>query len=137
MTDRSRYIPHQQSGESSEHAESNEVTHNFTYWIPSAVWLARAASIGLSGVSLGFVLLLLFTIERGGELTLITRPLSMQLVLALPYLIGLLTLGATAGAVLAWRYRYWSLPVRIHHTLLVLFGLGLSWQLVILGFLPM
>ncbi len=136
MTDRSRHISHQQSGDSTAHNDSNGFTRDFIHRRLSLAWLVRATGIGLSSASLGFVLLVGFIIERGGELTLLTRPLPMQLALALPYLIEVFTLGATAGAVLAWRYRYWSLPARIHHTLLVLLGLGFSWQLVTLGFLP-
>ncbi|WP_222914373.1 hypothetical protein [Natrinema sp. SYSU A 869] len=77
----------------------------------------------------------MFVLDTGGDLTLFTRPLQMQIALALPYLIGVLTLGTTAGALLAWRYRYWSLHARIHQTILALLGLAFSWQLSMLGFL--
>lgn len=105
--------------------------------VTSPSWLARAAGIGLSGVSMGFALLFLFLVARGGELTLITRPLPVQFVLALPYLIVLLTLGTILGAILAWWNHYWSRPARIHQTILTLLGLGFSWQLTTLGFLTL
>ncbi|MFC5136550.1 MULTISPECIES: hypothetical protein [Haloferacaceae] len=130
MTDHSESIHSQQSGHPAEHIESDERTRSLT-------WLARVAGVTLSTVSLGFVLLLLVVIESGGELTLITRPFLMQVVLTLPYLIGFLTVGTTAGAVLAWWHRYWSRRVRIHHTLLAVLGLGFSWQLVRLGFITL
>lgn len=133
MTDQS--ISHQQSGQSTGHTDSDGITRGFTHRRLNPAWLARAAGVGLSGVSIGFVLLVLFIIESSGGLTLITRPLPMQVALALPYLIGILTLGTTAGALLAWWHRYWSLSARIHQTLLALLGLGFCWQLATLGFL--
>ena len=87
-------------------------------------------------LSLVFVFGFLFLLGRYGPLTLVTRPLSKRIVLALPSLIVVFTLGTTVGAVLAWRNRYWSRVVRIHQTLLALFGIGLSWQLAVLGFFP-
>jgi len=59
----------------------------------------------------------------------------MQIALALPYLVAVLTVGTTIGALLAWRYRYWSLPARVHQTILALLGLAFTWQLWTLGFL--
>ena len=130
--------PHtqQQTGPSSEHDAHSRLGHGVKHRLTSLPWLTRAAGIVLSGVSLGFVVLFVFVLETEGDLTLLTRPLSMQVTLSLPFLVAALTLVTTAGSLLAWRYRYWSLPARIHHTLLVLLGLGFSWQLVTLGFLP-
>ncbi|GAB7009579.1 hypothetical protein [Halorubrum trueperi] len=125
-----RYVSHQQPGQPTERDDGALTDRR-----RRLAWLARAAGVGLSGVSIAFVLLVVVVVGSGGELTLITRPLPMQFALALPYLIGILTLGTVAGAVPAWRYRYWSLPARIHHTLLALLGLGFSWQLATLGFL--
>lgn len=113
------------------------ITHGVKRRLTSPSWLARAAGVGLSSVSIGFVVLFVFVLETGSELTLITRPLPMQMALALPYLIGVLTLGTTAGALLAWRYRYWSRTARIHQTILALLGLAFSWQLSTLGFLAL
>lgn len=135
MTDHSKPTASQQSGQPAEHTDSDERTRDLTPQRRRLAWLARTASVGLSAVSLGFFLLLGVLIERGGELTLITRPVPIQFALALPYLVLLFTLGTTAGALLAWWNRYWSRRVRIHQTLLAALGLGFSWQLVRLGFI--
>ncbi|MDS0477195.1 hypothetical protein [Natrinema sp. 1APR25-10V2] len=103
----------------------------------SPAWLARAAGIGLSVVSVGFVLLLPFVIGRYGELSLITRPLPVQITFVLPYVIAALTVATTIGTVLAWWNQYWSLRARLHQTILALLGLGFSWQLATLGFLAL
>ncbi|QCS43613.1 hypothetical protein [Natrinema versiforme] len=133
MTD--QHVSQQRTEQQHEYDERSGFTYGVKRRLTSASWLARAASVGLSSVSIGFVMLFMFVLETGGDLTLFTRPLPMQIALALPYLIGVLTLGTTAGALLAWRYRYWSLPARIHQTVLALLGLAFCWQLSTLGFL--
>jgi hypothetical protein len=133
MTD--QHTSQQRTGPKHEHADRSDYTHGVKRRLTSLSWLARAAGVGLSGVSVGFIVLFVFVLETGGDLTLITRPLPMQIALTLPYLIGILTLGTTAGALLAWRYRYWSLPARIHQTILALLGIAFTWQLSTLGFL--
>ena len=137
MTDHSRSTASQQSGDPTEHTDSDERTRNLTPEERRLTWLARTASVGLSAVSLGFVLLLVVVIERGGELTLITRPVPIRFALVLPYLVLLFTLGTTADALLAWWNRYWSRKVRIHQTLLTVLGFGFSWQLARLGFITL
>ena len=127
----------QQRTEQHESDDRSRFTYGVKRRLTSPSWLARAAGIGLSGVSIGFIALFVFILETGGELTLITRPLPMQIALAFPYLIGALSLGTTAGALLGWRYRYWSLTTRIHQTMLALLGLAFSWQLSTLGFLAL
>lgn len=119
-----------------EHGDTAGIQHEYKRRRISVPWFARAAAIGLSGVSVIFVLLFLFVLRRGGELILLTRPLPMQLALTLPYLIVIFTLGTVLGTVLGWRNQYWTLSVRIHQTVLALLGLGFSWQLAVLGFLP-
>lgn len=133
MTD--QHAPQQRTGQHREHANRNSVTHGFKRRLASASWLARAASVGLSGISVGFVVLFVFVLETGGDVTLFTRPLLMQFALALPYVIVVLTFGTTVGGLLAWRYRYWSLRARIHQTAVALLGLAFCWQLSTLGFL--
>lgn len=135
MTD--QHVSQQRAEQQHEPDDRSGFTHGVKRRLTSPPWLARAAGVGLSSVSIGFVLLFMFVLESGGNLTLFTRPLPMQIALTLPYLIGTLTLGTTAGALLAWRYRYWSLPVRIHQTVLALLGLAFSWQLSTLGFLAL
>lgn len=103
--------------------------------LSSPSWLARAAAVGLSSVSIGFVLIFVLIIEQGGELTLITRPISMQIALGLPYLVAVLTVATACGAVLAWWNRYWSLVARIQQTVLALLGIAFVRQLHALGFL--
>ncbi|OYR58459.1 hypothetical protein [Halorubrum halodurans] len=134
MTDRD--VPQRRAERQHGGDERGGFTHGGRRRSTSASWLARAAGVGLSAVSIGFVLLLVFVLETGGERTLFTRPLPMRIALALPYLVGALTLGTTVGALSAWRYRYWSLVARIHQTVLALLGLVFTWQLSTLGFLP-
>lgn len=111
------------------------IIHSLKRRSTSPAWLARAAGIGLSIVSVGFVLLLLFVIGRSGELSLITRPLPVRIALVLPNAIAVLTVATTVGAVLGWWNRYWSRRARLHQTILALLGLGFTWQLATLGFL--
>lgn len=137
MTDHSNSPSPQQAGQSTEHTDIDERTRTLTPRERCLTWLARAAGVGLCVVSLGFVVLLLVVVEGDGELTLITRPVPMQVALAFPYLIALFTLGTATGAVLAWWNRYWSWRVRLHQSLLTLLGLGFSWQLFRLGFITL
>jgi len=133
MTD--EHVSHRPAGQTDEYDDRSGFAHSLKRRLTSPSWLARAAGAGLSGVSVGFVVLFVFVLGSGGTLTLITRPLPMQAALALPYLVAGLTVGTTVGALLAWRYRYWSLPARVHQTVLALLGLAFSWQLWTLGFL--
>lgn len=103
--------------------------------LTSLPWLARGAGVGLSVVSIGFIVLFVLLLERSGDLVLITRPLPMQVVLGLPSLILVLTFATTVGAVLGWWNRYWSLRIRLHQTLLAVLGIGFTWQLHTLGFI--
>jgi len=130
MTDRRT---RQRTGQRHEVPEG--VVHGVKRRLTSPQWLARAAGVCLSGVSIGFVVLFVFIVETAGDLALITRPLPMRIALALPYLVATLAVGTAAGTLLAWRYRYWTRPVRIHQTVLTLLGLAFSWQLWTLGFL--
>ncbi|QLH81992.1 hypothetical protein [Halosimplex pelagicum] len=135
MTD--QHVSQQRTEQQHEYDDQSGFTHGVKRRLTSASWLARAASVGLSSVSIGFVMLFMFVLETGGDLTLFTRPLPMQIALSLPYLIGVLTFGTTVGALLAWRYRYWSPTTRIHQTVLALLGLVFSWQLSTLGFIAL
>lgn len=135
MTD--PHVPQQQTEDSHERNDQSRSIHAVKRRVANPPWLARTAGVGLSSVSIGFVVLFLLVLESGGEVTLFTRPLAMQVALLLPYFIGILTLGTTVGAVLAWWYQYWSLPVRIHQTVLALLGITFCWQLAVLGFLAL
>ena len=133
MTD--QQTTNQRTEQPYDEKEGRGIIHGLNHHLTSLPWLARAAGVGLSSVSIGFVVLFMFVLESGGDLTLITRPIPMQIALTLPYLIGVLTLGTTVGALLAWRSRYWSLSERIHQTILAILGFLFSWQLSTLGFL--
>jgi len=135
MTD--QHVSQQRTEQQHEYDEQSGFMHGVKRRLTSASWLARSAGVGLSSVSIGFVILFMFVLKTGGDLTLFTQPLPMQIALTLPYLIGALTFGTTVGALLAWRYRYWSLTTRIHQSVLALLGLVFSWQLSTQGFLPL
>lgn len=111
------------------------ITRAFEQRFSSPSWLARAAGVGLCITSLGFIVALVVPIASRGVITLITKPLLIQVALSLPYLILLFTVGTVVGAATAWWNRYWSLIARIHQTILALLGLGFVWQLGVLGFL--
>ena len=134
MTD--QHISQQQTGPEHEHGDQTGHTQGVKRRLTSLSWLARAASVGLSSVSIGFVVVFTFILETGGDLTLITQPLQMQIALALPTVIAVLTIATTVGTVLAWWHSYWSLRARLHQTVLTLLGLGFSWQLATVGILP-
>lgn len=135
MTD--EHLSQQSTGQPNQHGDRIDIVYGLKRRLTSSSWLARAAGVGLSSTSIGFVMLFMVVLDSGGELTLFTRPLPMQLALILPYLIAVLTLGTTAGALLAWQNRYWSLSARVHQTILALLGLAFTWQLSALGFLPL
>ena len=133
MTDNTQHS----SGHRGDQHDEKTVMHGLRCRLTSPPWLARTAGVGLSSVSIGFVVLFVFVLETGGDLTLFMRPLPMQIALVLPYLIVILAFGTTVGALLGWRYRYWTFVSRIHQTILALLGLAFSWQLSTLGFLSL
>ena len=135
MTDRDS--SRRRTGTEREHVDRGGYTRAVERRLPDLAWLARAAGVGLSGVSIGFVVLFVVVLETGGELTLITQPLPMRVALALPPVIAVLATATTVGTALAWWNDYWSLRVRLHQTALALLGLGFSWQLAALGFLAL
>jgi hypothetical protein len=47
----------------------------------------------------------------------------------LPLLIACLAVGMIGFTILAWARRWWSLPGRVHYTLVTLAGLALTWWL--------
>lgn len=135
MTD--QHTPQQQPGQQQKQDASNGFAHGVRRRLTSPSWLSRAAGVGLSSVSIGFVALFIFVLDTGGDLTLITRPPRMQITLVLPTVIAVLTAATTVGAALAWWRSYWTLQARLHQTVLALLGLGFSWQLATLGLLPL
>ncbi len=135
MTD--QHPSQQQTGQLHGQADRDRVTHGVKRRLTSPSWLARAASVGLCSISIGFLILFVFVVETGGNVTLFTRPLLMQIAVSLPAVIMVLTAATTIGAGIAWWNRYWSIRARIHQSVLALLGLGFSWQLTKLGFLPL
>jgi hypothetical protein len=134
MTD--QRIPQHQTGRPDERDDRNGFTYGIKRRLTSPSWLARTAGVALSSISIGFVVLFAFVLKIGGDLTLITRPIPMQIALALPAVIAALTAATMVGAGLAWWNSYWSVRARIHQTASALLGLGFCWQLATLGFLP-
>ena len=88
----------------------------------SLLWLAVAAALLLA--------LLNFDAEVASP------SLTLRVGLALPYLGLVGTLGAAVAAGLAWREAYWTTPVRVHYSLVVVAALLFAWQLSYLGILP-
>ncbi|WP_276301659.1 serine hydrolase domain-containing protein [Halorussus lipolyticus] len=87
-------------------------------------WLAGFAGLLAIGFVVGFLALLLTD-----PFSIVTRPPSMQALLAVPVVFGLATLGVVAGAVLAWTDRYWGLFGRVHYTLVAVALVVVLWQL--------
>lgn len=98
-------------------------------------WLGRASAVGLCLTSIAFVAGFVFVLSSGGQLALITMPLSLQVIFALPYLVAVFAAGTVAGAISGWRQRHWSLAGRIHQTILAVLAMVFLWQLVTLGLL--
>ena len=100
------------------------------------VWLSRASAVGFCVTVLGFAGSLVFAFMNLDQFTLLVVPAWLRVVLALPYVVVVFTLGTVAGAVSGWRHSRWSLAVRIQQTVLAGLGLLFVWQLIVLGFLP-
>jgi len=98
----------------------------------SARWLA----VGVSG------LLVLFTaglfIYMGGlqwYTIMFGVPLFLKVLLVLPVLAALLTVGVLVFTVLAWKYGYWGIAGRVHYTLVTVAALTFLWSLNFLNLL--
>lgn len=115
---------------------TRSMTRGITTRLRSRPWLARACGVGLAVVSLGFLAALAAVITLGGQLLLITAPLPVQVVFAIPYVVVILTVGTILGAGAGWYNGYWSLLGRIHQTLLAVLGVLFVLGLANLGFVP-
>lgn len=102
----------------------------------NSAWRGRAIAASLCLTSIAFVVGFLGVLSRVGVIGLLTEPLSLRIVLALPYLVTLLAAGTLLSALSGWWHGYWSLYARIHQTVLAILGLLITWQLVVLGFVP-
>ncbi|EMA41775.1 serine hydrolase domain-containing protein [Halobiforma nitratireducens] len=96
-----------------------------------ARWLAGGTIASLFGFLLGAVAVFLFN-----PYTLFSSPPSSFRVVSLLPIVGLVgTALAAICAVLAWRDRWWTLPSRLHYTLVVLAMAGFCWLLAYWNFL--
>lgn len=119
----------------SEQSRFVEVIRGAKRRLGSGAWLARGSAVGLCILSIAFVGLLAAPMALYGEVGLFVNSLPKRVALALPPAVAVFAVGTAAGAVASWRWRYWSLPARLHQTLLAVLGIGFVWQLHALGFL--
>ena len=56
-------------------------------------------------------------------------PVVLLIVLTMPIIAALFTIGALGFTALAWHRRYWSLPGRIHYTIVTIALLSFLWSL--------
>lgn len=119
----------------SSHRYPERLIYGVKSRLSSTAWLTRAVGVGLCVVSVVFIVLFLSVLAMYGQVGLFMNPLPKQVALILPYVIVVFTVGTVVGAGLGWWKQYWSLAVRIHQTILALFGIGFVWQLHALGFL--
>lgn len=104
--------------------------------IPGAPWLVRLIA---GGMSAGYIVFLI------GMLSIVSDPLefmfgvpsALNILLILPILSALLTIGALFFAYVGWKNKYWAVCGRVHYTLVVLASLFFLWFLAywnLLGF---
>ncbi|MFC6726894.1 serine hydrolase, partial [Halobium palmae] len=63
--------------------------------------------------------------------------LALRVGRVLPYVALVGTVGTVVATVLAWRDGYWSLPVRLHYSLVVTAAILVAWQLYLLRVVPL
>lgn len=127
-----------QSVSGADESEASEWwKHALRRRLRNPAWLGRASAVGLCLTSIAFVAGFVFVLSSGGQLALITKPLSLQIIFGLPYLVAVFAVGTVAGAVSGWRQRHWSLAGRIHQTILAVLAVVFLWQLVTLGLLAL
>jgi CubicO group peptidase (beta-lactamase class C family) len=95
---------------------------------PAQGTVARWWAAGTGGLYLLFVVLLVaslldFLALEFGASPMLVAALSVGIAAAV------MTLGALTHTLLAWRNGYWSVPARIHYTLVTVAFVGLAWQL--------
>ena len=90
-----------------------------------ARWLAGTSAVCLFGFLAG-IGVLLATDPVG---TLMSPPVSLQLLFALPVLAALTALWAVPYVARSWRDSYWGVLSRLHYTLVVASAVGLLWLL--------
>jgi CubicO group peptidase (beta-lactamase class C family) len=90
---------------------------------------ARAADWIVVGISLLNLLFVMGTVLWGNPHPVFGVSLIYRLVLALPVLAAVLTVGALATTVLAWKDVFWGLAGRVHYTLVMVAAVAFVWFL--------
>jgi len=104
--------------------------------IPGAPWLVRLIAGGMSVLYIIFLMGMFSAVSDYMELIFGVPP-HLKVLLILPILSGLLTIGALFFAYVGWKNKYWSACGRVHYTLVVLASLVFLWFLAywnLLGF---
>jgi CubicO group peptidase (beta-lactamase class C family) len=81
--------------------------------------LARGAALALCLAFLAFVVIFILNMEEPGH----------PLIRILAWVVAALAAGVTPLAVIAWQKGWWNRAGRLHYTVIVLAGLGLTWFL--------
>jgi hypothetical protein len=98
--------------------------------------VARGLLIVISGLLLLFTAGLFLLIgQLGGYGLVFGVPTSLIVLLSLPVLAAILTIGALFYTVLAWKDGYWGIAGRVHYTLVTVAALAFSWSLNFLNLL--
>ncbi|MDD1687009.1 serine hydrolase [Methanoregula sp.] len=98
--------------------------------------LSAGVSRGIAGM--GAIVLLAFVFfllpQVAGDPALIMTylfgqsiPATLALVLTLPVIAAILTVGATILAIPVWKEKYWTLPHRVHYTVVVVALIAMLW----------
>jgi CubicO group peptidase (beta-lactamase class C family) len=104
--------------------------------VPGAPWLVRLTAGGMAVLYIIFLIGMLSVLSNYLEL-IFGVPLLLRILLILPILSALLTIGALFFAYVAWKNKYWTVCGRVHYTLVVLASLAFLWFLAywnLLGF---
>lgn len=92
----------------------------------SSRWAVRLA-VAVSGLTLLFLGSFIAIVANNVDSLLYGIPVSLSLVLVLPHVTSVLTIGATAFCALAWKERWWTLVRRVHYSLFAFAALALVW----------
>jgi CubicO group peptidase (beta-lactamase class C family) len=104
--------------------------------IPGAPWLVRLIAGGMGVLYIIFLMGMFSALSDYMEL-IFGVPSQLKILLILPILSILLTIGALFFAYVAWKNKYWTVCGRVHYTLVVLASLVFLWFLAywnLLGF---
>jgi CubicO group peptidase (beta-lactamase class C family) len=104
--------------------------------IPGAPGLVRVIAGGMSALYIIFLIGMFLTVSNYMELIFGVPPF-LKILLILPILSVLLTIGALFFVYVGWKNKYWTICGRMHYTLVVLASLVFLWFLAywnLLGF---